>query len=280
MRISEILNHISLRLTPLYGAREAAALARRLMADCYNLSTIDLIMRSNEELAEQTQIQINMQIERLEKGTPIQHISGFEEFRGRRFSVSPSVLIPRPETEELVELIVAQWRGQGRVLDIGTGSGAIAISLALDLSTAEVQGWDISPQALEIASRNSRKLGSDVTFRKVDILDCKALPQDLEVVVSNPPYVTESEKELMHTNVNDHEPHLALFVPDSDPLLFYRHITELAADALISGGRLYFEINERFGPQTAELLIQRGFVSVEILRDTYGRERIVKGERP
>jgi release factor glutamine methyltransferase len=185
-------------------------------------------------------------------------------------------LIPRNETEELVHLIIKENKKEGmRILDIGTGSGCIPITLALEIKGSLVFGLDISEKALSVASQNATLLGAKVEFRKCDILNEEVPFKDLDIIVSNPPYVKISEKELMHDNVLKYEPHLALFVNDDDPLLFYRHIVHKAKKVLNSEGRLYFEINEALGTITSELLTGNGFKDVQIIKDINNRDRIV-----
>lgn len=239
-------------------------------------------------------------VERLAKGEPLQYVLGYEWFCGHRFNVAPGVLIPRPETEELVQQVV---KGAGaisrgpisrsavKVLDICTGSGCIALSVAAQLQGAEVFGCDISPVALDIS--RGQKVCSDggeaavSKFFECDILSADALEVILsecgggsfDIIVSNPPYVCECEKELMHKNVLDHEPHLALFVPDADPLRFYRRIGELSGSLLGRGGMLFFEINERFGKETVAMLEGMGFVDCRVLHDLFGKERMVLAKK-
>lgn len=248
-------------------------------------------------------------MERLCAGEPLQYVLGYENFCGHRFSVAPGVLIPRPETEELVQLLgmraggaagdivgdvvgkTAVGGGPCRILDICTGSGCIAWSVAAMVPGAEVFGCDVSDVALEIANGQEvyNEAGERVKARffKCDILAEGALERILQecgsgkfdFVVSNPPYVCESEKALMQGNVLDFEPHLALFVPDDDPLRFYRRIAELSGKLLEDGGELLFEINERFGEETAQLMLGCGFADCRVVKDIFGKDRIVAGEK-
>ena len=212
--------------------------------------------------------------------TPIQYIRGFAEFDGRRFKVAPGVLIPRPETVELVELVARENASARRLLDIGTGSGCIAISLDKKLPEAEVEAWDISEDALAIARENNKELAADVTFLQRDVLsdDWKKAPS-FDVIVSNPPYVTEAEKKDMDANVLDWEPELALFVPDDDPLRFYRRIADLGRELLLPDGKLYFEVNQAYGRETAHILEMNQYHDVRVIRDIFGKERIVTANR-
>ena len=190
------------------------------------------------------------------------------------------MLIPRPETEELVELMLKEIQADVRILDIGTGSGCIAVSLSKELPKAKVTAWDISEKALDVARENNVALKSNVRFVLHDVLGCQPLPEECyDVIVSNPPYVLEREKCEMERNVLDWEPSLALFVPDNDPLLFYRRIAELGRTLLVPGGKLYFEINRAFGEETASMLREQGYSNLRILKDISGNDRIVIAER-
>ena len=217
---------------------------------------------------------------RLQKNEPIQYIRGFAEFDGRRFKVAPGVLIPRPETVELVELVARENASARRLLDIGTGSGCIAISLDKKLPEAEVEAWDISEDALAIARENNKELAADVTFLQRDVLfdDWEKAPS-FDVIVSNPPYVTEAEKKDMDANVLDWEPELALFVPDDDPLRFYRRIADLGRELLLPDGKLYFEINQAYGRETAHILEMNQYHDVRVIKDIFGKDRIVTANR-
>ena len=207
---------------------------------------------------------------------PIQYIQGKARFLGRDFHVAPGVLIPRPETEELVERIVRETPAGANVLDIGTGSGCIGISLAMSVKDAQVTAWDISSEALQIARGNARTLGAEVRFVQCDVLTVQpGADEHYDVIVSNPPYVTEHERTTMEPNVLKWEPSLALFVPDDDPLLFYRSIAGNAYDMLVPGGTLWFEIYEEYAEETCRLLRERGFSDAEWVADANGKPRIV-----
>ena len=289
---SEIFNYSSLwrKLTPTYPASEAQAMTRLVLEDLYGLSLTDIAMGAVADLPTSEQGRLKDIARRLGEGEPVQYVLGKAWFRGRQFGVAPGVLIPRPETEELCQAIVDDWsRDSDRhdakpltVLDIGTGSGCIAISLALDMPNAKVSAIDISDQALRIASANAKLLHADVSFRRQDILqaDKTSAPNagrgEWDVIVSNPPYITEREKADMEPNVLDHEPGLALFVPDDDPLRFYRAITTYASTTLSHDGRLYFEINPLFADDMADMLRQKGFDDVTIVNDQFGKRRFIK----
>lgn len=225
-------------------------------------------------------------VDRLNRHEPVQHLIGATEFCGLEFQVSSAVLIPRPETEELVRIIVrdyAETEGTLRLLDIGTGSGCIAVTLARFLPQATVTGWDVSPEALEVARENARQLQAEVLFEQQDILNAAknvTVTEDsrFECIVSNPPYVTHSEAEQMEPNVLRYEPHLALFVEDTDPLLFYKAVADFGRRHLTSGGACYVEINERFGDETRQVFLERGYSNVQVFKDIFGKERFVKAE--
>ena len=216
--------------------------------------------------------------ERLKTGEPIQYIIGKGPFYGRDFLVSPATLIPRNETEELVHMIIKENPKAGlKILDIGTGTGCIPISLALEMKAAEVFAIDISEDALKIANINAEALEAKVTFSICDILTQTPDVSELDILVSNPPYIPEREKSDMHRNVLDFEPGLALFVSNDDPLIFYKMIAEKGKHLLKPGGKLYFEINEKYGIEVAELMQSLGYSDVQVLKDLNGKERIAVG---
>lgn len=226
----------------------------------------------------ETNVQIESILERLKRYEPIQYIFGQTEFFGLPFSVNSDTLIPRPETEELVELIINENNKSGlKILDIGTGSGAIAIALAKHLNKADVFAWDFSQGALDMAQHNAERNNAQVEFNKVDVLD--DYPKDIkyDIIVSNPPYVLESEKNVIEQNVLAYEPHSALFVPDANALLFYNRIADIALDALRPGGKLYFEINQVKGDETMEVLRKKGFKEVVLFKDLSKNDRMVRG---
>lgn len=267
----KLFKNIIARLEPLYGVGEANAIARRLLEDGYGLTRRDLMLNPEMELTDDIVQKIQSQIRELEQERPVQYIVGFEEFLSRRFIVNESVLIPRQETEELVRLMINEC--SGRILDIGTGSGAIAISLSLGVENSIVEAWDISPEALDVARLNAERLGANVRFAQVDILNVEYTGEKWDVIVSNPPYVLNSEKEYMKRNVIDYEPNGALFVPDDDPLIFYKAITNFASRNLSSKGRLYFEINQKFAQEIVALLVD--FENIRVIKDIHGADRMI-----
>ena len=217
-------------------------------------------------------------IDRLKKYEPIQYILGDTEFYGLVIKVNPSVLIPRPETEELVDWIINDCKNRKSIsiLDVGTGSGCIAIALSKNLPNASIVALDVSSDALKIARQNAIDNKVEIEFVEADILDWDSTNMQFDVIVSNPPYVRELEKQMMSANVLDHEPHLALFVEDDDALLFYKKITDVAADILKPNGQLYFEINESLGESTKELLTEKSFNEIELKRDFFEKDRMIK----
>ena len=276
------------RLLSLYDEREAKAIVRLVLEERFGLTLAEMLGASlneklkikNEKSSGEEKLEDMMR--RLEQGEPVQYVLGEAWFCGRRFHVEPGVLIPRPETEMLVEWALEDERlkikdeGLIDVLDIGTGSGCIAISLALGLPSASVVAWDVSDAALRIARANAEQLGAEVSFVKQDAL---AAPNDIarwDVIVSNPPYVCASEAAQMEPHVLEHEPHEALFVPDNDALLFYRAIAQYACRALKPGGRLFFEINPLYATELSSLLKSLGFAEVELRDDQFGKCRMIK----
>lgn len=265
-------------LEPLYGNGEARAVTDYVLDVCFGLSKADIMCGAVEEMTAEKTAELGRIFSRLTGGEPVQYVLGRAEFCERWFSVRPGVLIPRPETEELCAWITADSKtaDSPKVLDIGTGSGCIAITLQLDMPESSVTAWDISAGALDVARENAKQLGANVSFVKQDALNAK--PEgEWDVIVSNPPYICEKEKKDMAVNVLEHEPHTALFVPDADPLLFYRAITRLAVQTLSKGGRLYFEINPIYADDTCRMMQAEGMTAVELRSDMYGKQRMAKG---
>ena len=271
-------------LTTIYEAGEAKAVARLVMEVRFGLSMTDVVCGKTGDEAEMQILQ-----QRLLTGEPVQYILGEADFGGRTFHVEPGVLIPRPETYELCRWIMVdgRWKMEnGRnvsILDIGTGSGCIACTLAAELPDAEVMAWDISDDALRIAAENAKRTNVQVSFEKVDILNTPLLYREglgvgLYLIVSNPPYICNKERETMERNVLEHEPELALFVPDDDPLLFYRAIARYAAKALNPSGALYFEINPLYVNEMQQMLSDEGFSHTEVRNDQFGKQRFTKSQ--
>lgn len=275
------------RLTPLYDRQEAVAVVRTLLDGLFGMTLTDIVGGKVSELSLDRQQEVEEKMRRLETGEPVQYVLGYAWFCGRRFSVNPSVLIPRPETEELCRLVIADCsRSDGipavshslSILDIGTGSGCIAVTLALEIKYSTVTAWDISKDAIATARDNARRLQANVDFELRDILDAEALPagRKFDIIVSNPPYICDCERKDMEPNVLEHEPHAALFVPDDNPLLFYHAIASYASKALRHDGRLYFEVNSLYAEQLKLYLEEKGFNAVTIINDQFGKPRFVE----
>lgn len=274
------VSHIRSALQECYPPREAANLSRIVCCEMLGQSHIDYYLGKDMILSPKDEKELESILSRLCNFEPIQYVQGTASFLGRTFRVAPGVLIPRPETEELVERMLEEVAPASRILDIGTGSGCIAVTLSKELPEAEVTAWDISGEALAIAGDNNRLLQTSVQFVQRDVLTYQPTEDEyFDVIVSNPPYVTETEKKDMDPNVLNWEPSGALFVPDSDPLRFYRRIGELGRSMLTVGGRLYFEINRAFGEAVASMLRKQGYTNVRIRKDISGNDRYVIAER-
>ena len=279
------LTDLAKRLTSYYDIQEARGIVRLLLSDLYGMSLTDICVGALDRLTEEQTQQIEDAMLRLEKGEPVQYVTGKAHFCDRTFLVSPSVLIPRPETELLCQLIadndqVVTGNGEIRVLDMGTGSGCIAITLALSMQNASVEAWDVSAEALNMAKSNAESLGASVSFEQKDILglDENNVERCYDIIVSNPPYICNKEAAQMEHNVLDFEPHLALFVPDEAPLLFYRTIARFARQALKVGGALYFEINPLYADALCSMLSSLGFANVTIHVDQFGKQRFISAK--
>lgn len=282
MKVQYIIKDIKEKLAPLYSPSECQTIVKIIFDNLMHYSPVDLVMKQDEEVSDFIEGKIDNMVNRLLNHEPIQYIFNEAYFHGNMLKVTPDVLIPRPETEELIDLIVSENpQSDLKVLDIGTGSGAIAVSLARSLRFPIVSAIDISPKALEVAEENATKLKVKVKFIEADILNLKAIGNEgYDIIVSNPPYITDGEKDEMEDNVLDFEPHLALFVPNNDPLKFYRAISIYAQRALKRGGKLYFEINNHFGEEMKELLKQNGFTDINIIKDMHGKDRIATSTKP
>lgn len=269
------------KLSGLYDAKEIDSLCMMAIAEIAGTSSAKIKAFPELELPQEHLDAINAILSRLKTGEPIQYILGHTEFYGLTFKVNPSVLIPRPETEELVEWILSEAGSSelavGSILDIGTGSGCIAVSLKKNLPAFNVSAMDISNDALEIAKANAALNNVDIDFIHDDILATRLAPTTppYNIIVSNPPYVTREDKKQMHTNVTDFEPHTALFVPENDPLIFYKAITDFASKNLEKGGLLFFEINEGYGEEIVGLLSDKQFINIELRKDMSGRSRMI-----
>ena len=264
-----------------YDEQEARSIVRLLLYDCFGMTMTDICTGALEHLSSEDVKRLEQYMQRLEQGEPVQYVTGKTVFCGRDFHVEKGVLIPRPETEELCELIInGNTVAAPRILDIGTGSGCIAITLASELPHSTVSAWDVSEDALRIASGNADNIKTHVVFEKKDILKARHDgDNDFDIIVSNPPYICDKEAADMEPHVLCHEPHLALFVPDDDPLLFYRSITQYAATALSPLGMLYFEINPIYADALKEMICSYGFDNVMIHDDQFGKHRFISARR-
>ncbi len=271
------------QLTPLYDEAEAKAVVRTVLEVRYGLTLTDILCGKVNDLSAEDGRSLEKIMQRLRQAEPVQYVLGEAEFAGRRFKVAPGVLIPRPETEELCAWIVSEHTSADgeptTILDIGTGSGCLAVTLSLDIQGATVSAWDISQDALLIASENAKAWKAPVSFALQDVL---AVPKDTmkwDIIVSNPPYVCPSEAAEMAQNVLKYEPSTALFVPQSDPLLFYKVIASYAIEALKPGGKLYVEINPLYRNELKKMLKNVGFIDIEIRKDAFGKDRMARATR-
>lgn len=300
-------NQLWKRLTAIYNEREAQAIVRTVLDALFGMSLTDICLGKVTQLSADDTTRLEKIMQRLEKSEPVQYVLGSEWFAGRLFDVAPGVLIPRPETEDLVKWACDEAKGKEKednskeergkeerseeekedskkeeaphpsILDIGTGSGCIAITVALALPQARVTAWDISTDALAIAAGNAHRLGASVRFEHQDALSAPDDEERWDVIVSNPPYICDRERADMSDNVLSYEPELALFVPDSAPLLFYRAIARYASKALKPGGRLLFETNTAYAHEVAQAMADEGFTAIEVRNDCFGKPRMVKG---
>ena len=271
-----VTRQINENLSCSYTAGEISALTRIIATELLGVSQMVYFLKDDVTLTAEQEALLDNAIERLTKQEPIQYILGYSDFCDLRFKVTPATLIPRPETSELVEWVASEATGNEHILDIGTGSGCIAISLANKMPQGNVTAWDISNAALAVATENSKANNCPVTFEQVDILAYQPTDAQFDIIVSNPPYIKEVEKEQMYSNVLDWEPHTALFVPDNDPLLFYRTIAIKSLSLLRPGGKLYFEINRAHGQETVEMLKSLGYTGIELRKDFADNDRMIR----
>ena len=273
------------RLTPLYETSEAKAIIRWVLEVRFSLSMADILCGKVNELPANDQKDLETILQRLEKGEPVQYIIGVADFCGRQFHVAPGVLIPRPETEELCRWIVEESGDRTCILDIGTGSGCIAVTLALEMPEAKVTAWDISDEALLVAQKNAQTVGADVRFEHHDILhispdSCLLTPDSCyDLIVSNPPYIQPKESDGMAKNVLNYEPHQALFAPEGQPIIFYQRIGDYAWQHLKQGGALYFELNPLTANEVSDYLKCLGFSEIGIRQDQFFKQRFLKATK-
>lgn len=290
-------NELWRQLAQIYDEGEAKAIARMVYEVRYDLTLSDIYLGKDAQLSADCQTELKEIAKRLLQGEPIQYVLGQADFCGRKFMVNEHVLIPRPETEELCQWILAAdlheltqavrcrpLSSAAEILDIGTGSGCIAITLAAEMPQAEVTAWDISAEALMVAAENARRHNVHVSFEQVDALHltsdiCHQASAVFDIIVSNPPYICYKEREAMENNVLEHEPHTALFVPDDDPLLFYRAIAQYGQSALKDDGWLYFEINPIYAEALCDMLSKMSYRDIEIKEDQYGKQRMIRAQR-
>ena len=283
MKIKEYRTQFIQELTPIYDAGEAESFFYLILEENHQWKRIDLALNPDLTFSDEAILKWNSILEQLKNEIPIQYVLGKTSFYGLDFEVNPSVLIPRPETEELVEWIISSQKAKGKrqnfkIIDIGTGSGCIAISLAKNIPNAQVFAIDVSEKALATAQKNAEINSVKVTFLEINILEIEDLEQQFDIIVSNPPYVRELEKQEIKKNVLDNEPHLALFVNDNDALIFYRKIAELAQKNLSQNGQLFFEINQYLGTETVDLIEKKNFKKIELRKDIYGNDRMIQCE--
>ena len=278
--MNSITAYIRQSLLDIYPPEEVKALIMIICCDMLGINALDIYTGKDINLSEGKKRDLENILFRLRKNEPIQYIQGFTQFCGMTFHVAQGVLIPRPETAELVELIVGESVHSPKILDIGTGSGCIAVSLAKKIPDADVTAWDVSSVALEIAQSNSRDLSAGVNFVLQDVFATEIAGDHLyDIIVSNPPYIIVSEKKAMESNVLDWEPESALFVADDDPLCFYTRIANLGKSLLSPNGKLYFEINQAYGAEVVEMLTVNGYKDTRLIKDFFGKDRIVTANR-
>jgi len=287
MTLGEWYRYIIEELSKIYEPGEAKTMTRLIFEDALQINAVEFFLRSKHELRTETATKLSEIINRLLQHEPLQYVTGISEFYNLKFKVDRRVLIPRPETEELVKWIIDDVKKSSqnitpKILDIGTGSGCIAIALKKNLPNSVVYAMDISDDALIVSKENAAINKADIEFIKEDILNFSdnAINNNYDIIVSNPPYIKKSEQRQMQSNVLDYEPHLALFVDDNDALLFYKAISKFASTALNPTGNLYFEINESSGKETEQLLKETSFQNVVIRKDLNGKERMMRCDTP
>ena len=280
MTLGELRRKISERLRAVEGD-QSSSMARMLVCDALDMTQTQMMMRDNDSASQEDQQRLMSMCDRLARREPLQYVTGKAYFRGNQYYVDSNVLIPRPETEVLVDNVVDVVRDGDRVVDIGTGSGCIAISIKQDRPHSQVSAIDISETAIQVARRNAEAMQVDVSFVRADIMSDWSGDKPYDIIVSNPPYVCDREKAEMERNVLDYEPHIALFVPDDDPLKFYRAIaTKGMRGMLATGGHVMFEINEAYADEMSRMMRELGYVDVDIVDDQYGKPRVCRGRRP
>lgn len=279
--VHDVVLRLREELTPIYGQGESDAMIRLIFEHLKNWGPVDIIIHERQPVSEFIEGEINKILERLQQHEPIQYILGMTYFYGMNFRVGPGVLIPRPETEELIDLIINSNKEKDlRVLDIATGSGCIAIALARNLLFPQVEAFDISCKALDVAARNAEVLKTNVKFFEADMYKWMPNAEVYDIIVSNPPYIDQAEKNDMAPNVLHYEPHEALFVPDDNPMGYYKRIADIGIKGLKPGGKLYLEINPRHADELVDFYSSKGYADVNILLDIHGKKRFLKCRKP
>ena len=276
--MSSIYQQLYYRLKPIYGEREAKEIVLLMLEMGFGITMTDVVCGKLDEMNEAERVELERMMLRLERNEPVQYVLGQAYFDGDIYEVTPDVLIPRPETEALCRWIVEEWHGEGRLLDCCTGSGCIAITLKKRCPQLSVDAYDLSSAALKVARRNAERLQQDIRLFQMDALNPIPATEKYDIIVANPPYICEREKQNMRLNVLQFEPPEALFVPDHDPLRFYTAITCYAADALKPGGRLYFEINPLFVDALETMIRSFGFREIEVNRHFDDDQRMMKAQ--
>jgi release factor glutamine methyltransferase len=281
MTIFQFKQYFVESLQSIYSKEESIILCNLLLESRLGWDVAEIVLKGKETLTNQNQVYFEKALQRMLKNEPIQHLIGYTDFYGLKIKVNPFVLVPRSETEELVDWILKDVKSTEsnkpvRILDIGTGSGCIAISLAKNLSNYKIQAIDISEEALQIAKENALRHKVNVKFVKADIFDLKEADEKFDIIVSNPPYVRDLEKTEMHFNVLNYDPEMALFVRDEDPLIFYNAIADYTKKMLSKNGKLYFEINQYLGKEMIDLLQKKGFKSIRLKKDLLGNDRMIQ----
>lgn len=283
MTLKDKIKDIKARLAVVVGEREAYWITRDVIDDAMGYTEVDMLIKGEEVLSEFMMKKLDAIVERVEKGEPIQYVLGWARFEGNRYKVTRDTLIPRPETQELVDLIISRHGNEKdlRVIDVGTGSGCIAISLARGLKFPQVSAIDISQAVLNVACENAKMLKTNVNFECRDALNLQKVDNErYNIIVSNPPYIADSERSEMENRVLDYEPSTALFVPDDDPLKFYRAIAQWGMQVLLPEGAIYYEINPRFAVEMQSMMRGLGYVDVELVEDMQAKERFVCAKIP
>ncbi len=276
-KIQEILAHIREQLGDAFSQNEKVQVSKMLLMNYLDIQNSEILLRKDEEVADEIRVQLEQDLDKIKKGTPVQYVLGTTYFYGFEMRIDERALIPRPETEELVDWIFKELQSKSpKILDIGTGSGCIALALKAGLPNGDVYGVDVQQEALDLAVENAMAMDLKVDFEQADALSLsKQYRESWDIIVSNPPYIPEKDKMMMQAHVLDYEPHSALFVPDNDTLMFYNAIAEYAQSHLNKEGKLFFEINENLAEEVKKVLTLHGFSKIEVRQDLQGKDRMV-----